>query len=98
MTRTASIHRKTNETDISVSLHIDGSGQAEIATGIGFLDHMLHHVAIHGLFDLKIKAAGDLHVDPHHTVEDIALVLGSAFADALGNKEGIVRIAQAYFT
>ena len=96
MTRTATIQRKTNETDISVSLAIDGTGQAEIVTGIGFLDHMLHHIAVHGLFDLTIKAVGDLHVDEHHTIEDVALVLGQAFAEALGDKKGIVRTAHAY--
>jgi len=94
--RTASIARQTNETDISVSLNIDGTGQVEIDTGLGFLDHMLHHIAVHGLFDLRIKAAGDLHVDEHHTVEDVALVLGQAFAEALGDKKGIVRTAHAY--
>jgi imidazoleglycerol-phosphate dehydratase len=96
MPRTANIYRQTNETDISISLNIDGTGQAEIETGLGFFDHMLHHIAVHGLFDLRIKAAGDLHVDEHHTVEDVALVLGQAFAEALGDKKGIVRIAHAY--
>ena len=94
--RISTITRKTNETEISVSLNIDGTGKAEIDTGIGFLDHMLHHIAVHGLFDLSIKAVGDLHVDEHHTVEDVALVLGQAFADALGDKKGIVRTAHAY--
>jgi len=96
MARTATIHRKTNETDVTATLNIDGTGVAEIHTGIGFLDHMLHHIAVHGLFDLTVKAVGDLHVDEHHTVEDIALVLGQAFADALGDKKGIVRTAHAY--
>lgn len=94
--RTSSISRKTNETEISISLKIDGTGKAEIDTGIGFLDHMLHHIAVHGLFDLIVKAQGDLHVDEHHTVEDVALVLGQAFAEALGDKKGIVRTAHAY--
>jgi len=94
--RTTTIHRKTNETVISLILNIDGTGQAEINTGIGFFDHMLHHVAVHGLFDLNIKAEGDLHVDEHHTVEDVALVLGQAFTEALGDKKGIVRTAHAY--
>jgi len=94
--RTSTITRKTNETEISVSLNIDGTGKAEINTGIGFLDHMLHHIAVHGVFDLSINAVGDLHVDEHHTVEDVALVLGQAFADALGDKKGIVRTAHAY--
>lgn len=96
MARTATIHRRTNETDITVSLNIDGTGNAEINTGIGFLDHMLQHIAVHGLFDLSVKAVGDLHVDEHHTVEDVALVLGQAFAEALGDKKGIVRTAHAY--
>ncbi|MBC8331030.1 MAG: imidazoleglycerol-phosphate dehydratase HisB [Anaerolineae bacterium] len=94
--RTAKIERKTNETDIFVELNIDGSGQAEINTGIGFLDHMLHHIAVHGLFDLTVRAAGDLHIDEHHTVEDCALALGMAFEQALGDKKGIVRTASAY--
>jgi imidazoleglycerol-phosphate dehydratase len=94
--RTSAISRKTNETEILVSLRIDGTGQAEINTGIGFFDHMLHHIAVHGLFDLTIKAKGDLHVDEHHTVEDVALVLGQAFAEALGEKKGLVRTAHAY--
>ncbi len=94
--RTSSITRKTNETDISISLNIDGTGKAEIDTGIGFLDHMLHHIAVHGLFDLSVKAIGDLHVDEHHTIEDVALVLGQAFAEALGDKKGLVRTAHAY--
>jgi imidazoleglycerol-phosphate dehydratase len=95
MTRTSTLHRRTNETDISIILNIDGTGQAEIDSGLGFLDHMLHHIAVHGLFDLTIKAVGDLHVDEHHTVEDVALVLGQAFNEALGDKVGIIRIAQA---
>lgn len=96
MIRTSTIQRKTNETEISLSLNIDGTGQANIDTGIGFLDHMLHHIAMHGLFDLTIKAEGDLQVDEHHTVEDVALVLGQAFSEALGDKHGIVRTAHAY--
>ena len=96
MTRNASIHRKTKETDISISLNIDGTGQVEIDTGIGFFDHMLHHFAVHGLFDLVLKANGDLHVDEHHTVEDVALVLGQAFSDALVDRKGIVRTAHTY--
>ena len=94
--RTAKIERKTNETDIFVEVNIDGSGHAEINTGIGFLDHMLHHIAVHGLFDLTVRAAGDLHIDEHHTVEDCALALGQAFAQALGDRKGIVRMASAY--
>ena len=87
--RIATIERKTNETKITVKLNIDGSGQADINTGIGFLDHMLHHIAVHGLFDLTLHADGDLHVDEHHTVEDCALVLGQAFAQALGDKKAL---------
>jgi imidazoleglycerol-phosphate dehydratase len=96
MNRTSSIQRKTDETDILIELNLDGKGHHEISTGIGFLDHMLTHIALHGLFDLTIKAQGDLHVDEHHTVEDVALVLGQAFAEALGEKKGIVRTAHAY--
>jgi imidazoleglycerol-phosphate dehydratase len=94
--RTSTLSRKTNETEITISIHLDGSGKHEIATGIGFLDHMLTHIAVHGLFDLTVKAVGDLHVDEHHTVEDVAIVLGQAFAEALGDKKGIVRTAHAY--
>ncbi len=94
--RTAEIHRQTSETDIRLSLNLDGTGQADIRTGIGFLDHMLHHVAVHGLFDLTLRAEGDLHVDEHHTVEDCALALGMAFDRALGDRKGIVRIGSAY--
>ncbi len=94
--RTANIHRKTDETDISIELNLDGSGQHEIATGIGFLDHMLAHIAIHGLFDLKVRAKGDLYVDVHHTVEDVALTLGTAFDQALADRKGIVRMASFY--
>jgi len=94
--RTAKIQRKTNETDVSIELNVDGTGKYAIETGIGFLDHMLSHVAVHGLFDLTVKATGDLHVDEHHTVEDVALALGQAFAEALGDKQGVVRTAHAY--
>ena len=94
--RTASLSRKTNETDIRIELNLDGSGQHEINTGIGFLDHMLTHLAVHGLFDLTVKASGDLHIDVHHTLEDTALVLGSAFDQALGDRKGIVRMASCY--
>lgn len=94
--RTAKISRKTNETDITIELNLDGSGQHDIATGVGFLDHMLTHIAVHGLFDLTVKAAGDLHIDAHHTVEDVALTLGSAFDQALGDRTGIVRMASFY--
>ena len=94
--RTSSITRKTSETDITIELNLDGSGQHDIDTGIGFLDHMLTHIAVHGLFDLTVKASGDLHIDVHHTVEDVALVLGSAFDQALGDRKGIVRMASFY--
>lgn len=94
--RTASLSRKTNETDITIELNLDGSGQHDIATGVGFLDHMLTHIAVHGLFDLTVKATGDLHIDVHHTVEDVALVLGSAFDQALGDHKGIVRMGSCY--
>jgi imidazoleglycerol-phosphate dehydratase len=94
--RTASISRTTNETQISIELNLDGSGKHDIATGVGFLDHMLTHVAVHGLFDLTVKAQGDLHIDVHHTVEDVALVLGAAFDQALGDRKGITRMASFY--
>jgi imidazoleglycerol-phosphate dehydratase len=94
--RTSTLARKTNETDITVELNLDGSGRHDIASGVGFLDHMLTHIAVHGLFDLTVKAAGDLHIDVHHTVEDVALVLGSAFDQALGDRKGIVRTASCY--
>ncbi|MBL7085251.1 MAG: imidazoleglycerol-phosphate dehydratase HisB [Candidatus Omnitrophica bacterium] len=89
--RRAKVKRRTKETDILVSLNIDGQGKSKIATGIGFLDHMLELFAKHGLFDLEIKARGDLEVDLHHTNEDIAICLGQAFNQALGKKEGIRR-------
>lgn len=94
--RRAQVERTTSETDVSVALTLEGSGRRQIATGIGFLDHMLAHVAVHGLFDLEVRAQGDLHVDPHHTVEDAALALGSAFDQALGDRSGIVRVGTAY--
>ena len=94
--RTASIHRKSNETDISIELNIDGTGQHDITTGIGFLDHMLAHIAVHGLFDLTVKAKGDLYIDVHHTVEDVALALGAGFDQALGDRKGIVRMGNCF--
>ena len=94
--RTATIKRKTNETEIELTLNLDGSGKHDISTGVGFLDHMLTHVAVHGLFDLTVKAVGDLHIDAHHTIEDTALVFGQALAQALGDKAGIVRMGSAY--
>ena len=95
--RTATVKRSTRETQIEVDLNLDGSGGApvEVQTGLGFFDHMLHHVAVHGLFDLKVHAQGDLYVDAHHTVEDVALTLGQAFDRALGERAGIVRLGEA---
>ncbi len=94
--RTATIHRQTKETTIQVTLALDGKGQCQVNTGIGFLDHMLAHLAVHGLFDLTVEASGDLAVDPHHTVEDVALTVGQAFDQALGDRGGIVRVGSAY--
>lgn len=93
--RRAVLTRQTGETQVEVRLDIDGSGSHQIDTGLPFLDHMLAQIAVHGLFDLYIKAAGDLHIDPHHTLEDVALTLGSAFQQALGERAGIVRMASA---
>ena len=93
MARIVSLTRTTTETDISLTLDLDGSGKADIATGIGFLDHMLTALARHGLFDLAVKATGDLHIDFHHTTEDCGIVLGQALAKALGDKQGITRYA-----
>jgi imidazoleglycerol-phosphate dehydratase len=89
--RVAAVSRKTAETDISIALAIDGTGRAKVATGVGFFDHMLTLFAKHGLFDLTVKAKGDVDVDYHHTVEDVGLVLGQAFKEALGDKVGIKR-------
>jgi imidazoleglycerol-phosphate dehydratase len=94
--RTANIQRTTTETDIQLRLNIDGTGQCAVSTGVGFLDHLLRHIAVHGLFDLEIKANGDLDIDAHHTVEDVAIVLGQAFDQALGDRKGIVRMGSAY--
>src|SRR5438552_18506858 len=94
--RTATISRKTNETDIRVELNLDGSGTSAIQTGVGFFDHMLTHVAKHGLLDLTVKATGDLHIDDHHTVEDVGIALGKALDQALGDRAGIVRYGHAY--
>ena len=91
--RAASVERNTTETRISAEVALDGSGVSAISTGIGFLDHMLTHIAVHGLFDLQVKASGDLQIDSHHTVEDVALVLGTAFDRALGERQGIARMA-----
>jgi imidazoleglycerol-phosphate dehydratase len=94
--RPAEISRQTNETQIEIKLDLDGTGKYEISTGIGFLDHMLTHLAVHGLFDLTASAKGDLEVDPHHTVEDVALALGQAFDKALGDRRGIVRMGDCF--
>jgi imidazoleglycerol-phosphate dehydratase len=91
MPRTAHIHRKTAETDIELSLNLDGAGQATIDTGVGFFDHMLTLLAKHGALDLSVKAVGDLHVDQHHTVEDVGICFGQAVKQALGDKSGIRR-------
>jgi imidazoleglycerol-phosphate dehydratase len=93
--RIARVSRKTQETDILIELNLDGTGIYDINTKIGFFDHMLAQIAVHGVFDLVIKAEGDLQIDAHHTVEDCGLVLGKAFKQALGEKRGIVRIASA---
>ncbi|MGB1440354.1 MAG: imidazoleglycerol-phosphate dehydratase HisB [Candidatus Puniceispirillaceae bacterium] len=91
--RTADLHRKTNETDIKVSINIDGTGQYDIDTGIGFLDHMLEQLARHSLMDITLKAAGDLHIDAHHTTEDTGWAIGEALNKALGDRAGITRYA-----
>jgi imidazoleglycerol-phosphate dehydratase len=94
--RKAEVSRNTNETRIAVKLDLDGTGQASIATGVPFLDHMLEQVARHGVFDLAISAKGDLHIDAHHTVEDVGIALGQAFAKAVGDKSGVRRYGHAY--
>jgi imidazoleglycerol-phosphate dehydratase len=93
--RTAHIERKTGETDVKLELNLDGTGQWEIDTGIGFFDHMLSFIAAHGLIDLCLHAKGDLHVDAHHTVEDVGIVLGQALRQALGDRRGITRYGQS---
>src|SRR5574340_1065373 len=94
--REAQVTRNTLETQISVKLNPDGSGNSRLASGVPFLDHMLDQVARHGVFDLEVSAKGDLHIDAHHTVEDIGITLGQAFARALGDKAGIRRFGHAY--
>jgi imidazoleglycerol-phosphate dehydratase len=94
--RAASVSRRTAETDVAVSLTLDGSGTCTVSTGVGFLDHMLELFARHGLFDVDVKVTGDLHVDQHHTTEDTGIALGQAFAKALGDKKGIVRYADVH--
>jgi imidazoleglycerol-phosphate dehydratase len=96
MNRTADVRRDTKETQIRVMLDLDGTGQARLATGIGFFDHMLDQIARHGLIDLAIEAKGDLHIDGHHTVEDVGITLGMAVAQAMGDKRGITRYGHAY--
>jgi imidazoleglycerol-phosphate dehydratase len=93
--RQATIERKTNETEIKLKINLDGSGQHAINTGLPFFDHMLTQIAVHGLFDIEIDAKGDLSIDSHHTIEDVALALGSGFQQALGEKMGIERMGQA---
>ena len=92
----ARIERRTAETDIELELGLDGSGESEVATGVGFFDHMLNALARHGLFDLRVKCAGDLEVDPHHTVEDVGICLGQAVDQALGDKAGLQRFGHSY--
>jgi imidazoleglycerol-phosphate dehydratase len=94
--RTAEVTRQTAETQITVKLNLDGTGQSRIATGIGFFDHMLDQIARHGLIDLDIQAQGDLHIDGHHTVEDVGITLGQAVAKAVGDKKGLRRYGHAY--
>jgi imidazoleglycerol-phosphate dehydratase len=94
--RSADVRRDTKETQIRVRLNLDGTGQAKLATGIGFFDHMLDQLARHGLIDLEIEAHGDLHIDGHHTVEDVGITLGMAIAQAVGDKKGLTRYGHAY--
>ncbi len=94
--RNSRIERKTNETDIVLELRLDGTGRRDVHTGLGFLDHMLELFSAHGLFDLTVRALGDLHIDEHHTVEDVAICLGKAIDQALGDRRGIVRTAHSY--
>jgi imidazoleglycerol-phosphate dehydratase len=96
VTRTATIVRKTKETDIAVTVDLDGTGKSEIATGIGFLDHMLDQLARHSLIDIAVKAKGDLHIDFHHTTEDVGIALGQAVAKALGDRAGITRYSDVH--
>ena len=94
-TRIATVRRQTRETQIDLTLNLDGTGVADVDTGVGFFDHMLTQLAKHGLFDISLKCVGDLHIDAHHTVEDVGLAIGQAFAEALGTKQGIRRYGDA---
>src|SRR5512147_3301903 len=94
--RRAEVVRKTKETQIRVVLDLDGTGASRLATGIGFFDHMLEQIARHGLIDLTVEAKGDLHIDGHHTVEDVGITFGQAFAQAVGDKKGLTRYGHAY--
>jgi len=94
--RSAQVSRKTKETEIALTLVLDGTGKHTLDSGLPFFDHMLAQVAVHGLFDIELKARGDLHIDPHHTIEDVGLAMGEAFRQALGNRGGLVRTASAY--
>src|SRR5213596_523034 len=96
MSRIAEVQRNTKETKIRVRVNLDGTGEAKLATGIGFFDHMLDQIARHGLVDLEIEAKGDLHIDGHHTVEDVGITLGQAVAQAVGDKKGLTRYGHAY--
>ena len=95
MARRVTLQRATNETKIDLTLDLDGRGTADVATGVGFFDHMLTHLARHGLFDITLRCDGDLHIDAHHTVEDCGILLGKAFAEALGDKAGVRRYGDA---
>ena len=94
--RIASITRDTYETQITVSINLDGTGKARFNTGVPFLDHMMHQIALHGMIDIEVEANGDLQIDAHHTVEDIGITLGQAFAKAMGDKKGVRRYGHAY--
>lgn len=96
MSRNSSVERNTKETQIKINLNLDGTGISKLESGIGFLDHMLDQIARHGLIDLEVEAKGDLHIDAHHTVEDIGITLGQAFAKAVGDKKGITRYGHCY--
>ncbi len=96
MSRSCTLTRKTHETDVQLTLALDGGGRCQSESGVGFLDHMLSHVAMHGLFDLQLTARGDLHIDAHHTIEDVAIVFGQALDKALGQRHGIQRMGHAF--